>query len=132
MSPPTRRWFQFRLTTWFVLVAILAWAMLLGPKADRVFIYRLYHNRPLPFDAYSVKQFKNIGEYSFGSKSFTKSEITRSVINPAHFYPALALAAFIGWKVAWAMQRRLKARTAPKEAIPPMAEPTPEPYVPGS
>ena len=25
---PRRRWFQFRLSTWFVLVAILAWAMM--------------------------------------------------------------------------------------------------------
>lgn len=30
-SPP-RRWLQFRMSTWFVLVAILAWVFLLRSK----------------------------------------------------------------------------------------------------
>ncbi len=29
---PPRHWFQFKLSTWFVLVAILAWAMIQWPS----------------------------------------------------------------------------------------------------
>ena len=31
---PSRRWFQFRLSTWFVLVAILAWGIVCWPTSD--------------------------------------------------------------------------------------------------
>ena len=33
---PPRRWFQYRLSTWFVLVGILAWAIAESDKAPDV------------------------------------------------------------------------------------------------
>ena len=36
MATSPRRWFQFKLSTWFVLVGIVAWAMMLRPWGVRI------------------------------------------------------------------------------------------------
>ncbi len=47
-TAPRRRWFQFKLSTWFVLVGILAWAMMEWPWVQDVIIsdgktFPIYH-----------------------------------------------------------------------------------------
>lgn len=78
-NPAPRRWFQFRLTTWFVLVAILAWAMT---------------------------------EWPWVVTAQTIAEEQRT-LNQALKPPALALAAFVGWKTAWMIAGRRDNPPAP-------------------
>lgn len=82
---PPRRWFQFRLSTWFVLVGIVAWALVsqpfvvesLGPRAGIM-------SGP-PWDPiYVVERRPNL----------------------KLIYPALALAAFLSWKLLWLVVER--------------------------
>jgi hypothetical protein len=81
-----RRCFQFRLSTWFVLVAIMAWTMAEWPW---------------------VRSYSLWSGYVFVKPLF----MTQRRLNPALLYPALALAMFVVWKVAWLfVGRRRKLR----------------------
>jgi hypothetical protein len=94
---PPRRWLQFRLSTWFVLVAILGWAMVTRPYWVR--------------DSFS--QFRS------GQSAYVTSDRgdliparalmvrPRPRVNPALGWPALALATFLAWKAAWAVGPRM-------------------------
>lgn len=93
MPLPPRRWFQFRLTMWFVLVAILAWAMIQWP--------------------WWYMHLDGVIDVELPGKGGTHRTVLESRRpNPALLYPALALAAFVGWKAAWAIGRRVAARKA--------------------
>jgi hypothetical protein len=78
---PRRRWFQFKLTTWFVLAGILAWAFACWPWWS-VQVRRGYMTG-LPINQSRVM------------------EQTITTPNPALIYPALALLAFLTWKAVW-------------------------------
>lgn len=85
-----RRCFQFRLSTWFVLVGILAWAMVIRSATP-----------PAPIH--------------FGHKDVLLIPFKPTFSEKGEFplmYPTLALAAFAGWKVAWAIGRRVQAKRA--------------------
>ncbi len=85
MPLPPRRWFQFRLSTWFVLVAILAWAMYLWPWTVKV---RTDYHKVLPDGIHDIGYF----------------EVPAP--DPRLLYPTFALVAFVGWKVGRALFTR--------------------------
>lgn len=93
-DPPPRRWFQFQLSTWFVLVGLLAWAMLEWP-----WVVTLVNNRVQ----------NTTDEWS--SFPADPSELPEPALNPDLRYPALALAAFVGWKAAGVVARRVARRS---------------------
>jgi hypothetical protein len=78
---PRRRWFQFKLSTVLILTAIAAWGMAIPP---------------LVVTGYSG--------------TLTHLDEVRSV-NPTLGWPALALAAFLAWKAAWAVVERRRSKT---------------------
>ena len=95
-AAPRRRRFQFRLSTW-LLVAILAWAISTRPYQVPAnlsqmvftgggFVQPSLFCRVFGFELMATRTIEYVGP--------TK-------LNPTHLYPALALAAFIGWKAAW-------------------------------
>ena len=105
---PSRRWFQFRLSSWFVLVAILAWAMLRWPDMDWDEYWILL---PIPNTAGPQPE-----EYR---KAFVFEVLelrcycwTYSWPNPVAKWPALALAAFVGWKAAALVLNRRRSTSA--------------------
>jgi hypothetical protein len=88
---PKKPRFQFRLSTWFVLVAILAWAMTHWPWV--------------------------VTDRYYASQTFVESlsgpqEIERHSLNAALIWPALALPAFVTWKAAWSVAERRRRRLA--------------------
>ncbi len=126
-----RRWFQFRLSTWLVLIAIIAWAMAQRPSADYG-----YHGGP------------NSATTHGASISFLLDQPTRAVlkgqgwspdaddftltvtvltnttmhwlwvtVGPKRLLlPALALVVFVAWKVSWQFihrPTRVAARPTP-------------------
>jgi hypothetical protein len=122
---PPRPWFQFRLTTWFVLVALLAWAMMLRPyyTNGRLFMVLVdpkiaAESRRQPFISNRIdvnnwgmsirEQTARQGKRpDFGFDNYDirvwywRSRLTLERLA----YPALALAAFVGWKAASALWR---------------------------
>ena len=88
-GPAKRRWFQFRLASWFVLVAILAWAMSLKPE------FRYKHSTGLSggppdifiFEFFYVSPDRSINHWEFWAIGIS-----------ALLWPALALVAFVAWK----------------------------------
>jgi hypothetical protein len=88
------RWYQFRLGTWFVLTAILAWAMTEWP----------WVRFPEPV---SLPALKYVGRKEILITPW-KPPYRERIVNPGLLYPALALAAFVGWKAAWAIAQRRK------------------------
>ncbi|MGE0535985.1 MAG: hypothetical protein AB7O68_13480 [Pirellulales bacterium] len=110
---PKHRWFQFRLSTWFVLVAILAWVMALWPYFDEFEVLVELTKatvRPStgwidpPYDI----PYGGLGQFLW----FWKLKLSVEQLE----WPAVALAAFLAWKAAWALGprvvRRRRARTA--------------------
>jgi hypothetical protein len=113
---PLRRWFQFRLSTWFVLVAILAWAMWLRPWA-----YLQVYDNPTVLLNLGGWPGSDHPDYFQISLQSAHARSMRGIAlgigpNPAILYPALALAAFIGWKTAWPIveRRRKRAEISPE------------------
>jgi len=79
---------QFRLTTWFVLVGILAWAMWQPP----IMRFRIGSDGSL-VRAYDWLNTSRADEdYFFPNAYF--------------IFPVLALAAFVGWKGFWLLRNR--------------------------
>jgi hypothetical protein len=108
-----RLWFQFRLSTWFVLLAILGWTMYFG----------------LPFgaqywnDANGITTHGGFGRLPLNQRGepgywtipvFTSATSRYKLI----FYiyhiglPALVLAALLAWKATWAMVERRRRKAA--------------------
>ena len=84
---PLFRWFRFRLSTVLILTAIVAWAMACWPW--RIAIYTYY--TPI------------------------RSEETSWFVNRDLRWPALALAAFLAWKAAWAVVEHRRHQSASPE-----------------
>ena len=114
---PPRRWFRFRLSTWFVLVAILAWAMTCWPILVR------------------ERRVVSAAEWNAATGKMSEENLEREVkyhellaarrqnhavtfhhffvetrLNARLLYPAFALAAFLAWKAAWVMVERQRRR----------------------
>ena len=87
---PKRRWFRFRLSTVLILTAIAAWGMALRPLFVSVKPGYKGHFVAVPAGPY----------------------FTAVVPNPNLKWPALALAAFLAWKAAWAVAERRRRRSA--------------------
>ncbi len=51
-------------------------------------------------------------DHWFPYEGFRQCHVNEVAVNPALLYPALALVAFVGWKAAWAIGRRMPARKA--------------------
>jgi hypothetical protein len=94
MTTPRRRWFQFKLSTWFVLVAILCWALACWPWVT----YREIVVR--------------------GQQAATGAIVFGGIVQrhyslePAFVWSTLALLAFLTWKTVWLMVERRRARAA--------------------
>ena len=99
MPLPPRRWFQFRLSTWFVLVGILAWAMMCRPWTLPARIVEGSDVQGLTVEV-RPGDFEMAGQF--------RMEVP---MNPALRYPALALAALVGWRAAWAIVERRRKRS---------------------
>ncbi|MBL9124086.1 MAG: hypothetical protein JNG90_10675 [Planctomycetaceae bacterium] len=91
------RWYQFRLSTWFVLVAILAWAMLYWPWVTTN-VGWLPPTKKLP-------------------RNFVHPHLTQPLqrietrsLNPRLLGPGVSLAAFAGWQGARRIVQRRRAR----------------------
>jgi hypothetical protein len=100
-----RRWFQFNLSTWLVLVGIVAWALAQRPYTHPV-TYLIYQ-KPDSAQLERVNRFEGDswtrGFWPWLRAAVKVSPMCRSVEvvhrpNPALIWPALALAAFLGWK----------------------------------
>lgn len=102
-----RRWFQFRLSTWLVLVAIVAWAMALGVRSERTFWVSKSEDfwrsgrQPQPIG------FRPTGSIRYsGNRHGWQTQFRSMMPNPKLKYPILALVAFIGWKAFWLVRER--------------------------
>jgi hypothetical protein len=130
---PPRRWFQFRLSTWFVLVAILGWAMACWPfywheithysapmrarderTALGVFVGR---SNSADYTDWIHKQREAFLTHGFPASSFPRTSYVegRDIVNPATRWPVLALAAFLAWKAAWAVVERRRRKSGAPE-----------------
>jgi hypothetical protein len=92
--PNRHCWVQFRLSTWFVLVGILGWAMTIWPLATE-------------WKVTSVQ-----GDDGSGFTMLVEGvQVTRLNL----FVPALTLAAFLLRKTAWAVAERRRCKTGASE-----------------
>jgi len=117
---PARRWFQFRLSTWFVLVAILVWAMTEWPYS--ITHRREWHHEGVPLlSTHSTQAWDRQhpwpadAEHYIGNGEGGVWWTVRSRPNPGLKWPALALALFLTWKAAWALIERRRGRFAAQE-----------------
>lgn len=98
MPHSPRHWLQFRLSTWFVLIGILAWGVTARPWIVPTVAFSGYRRKHEVYpDLRAGSQFVAVVTETY-------------TLNPALLGPTLALAAFVGWKAAWAIGRRVKAR----------------------
>ncbi|MGD9647867.1 MAG: hypothetical protein AB7U73_19305 [Pirellulales bacterium] len=87
---PSRRWFQFRLSTAFVLVGIGCWML-----ACRPYVVSIFGEMPFEDDG---KLYYAVGDHP--------------MLNPALLWPGLVLAAFVGWKARSTVARFQEWRRA--------------------
>jgi len=122
-----RRWFQFRLSTWFMLVGIVAWVMLLT-RFEASYDDSSWLSLGLHCSRYTSGQFGNGIESTRESGWCLMLVIPRLDLEPGQdwddvhvidlrfrytiFYPALALAAFLTWKAFWRIRERRRAKPA--------------------
>jgi len=104
---PKRRWFRFRLSTVLILTAILAWGMACRPRIGincenltRKFSVGYSFD---DFDARDSLLAINLVIYTTGG--FIAFSIYVGPVAELA-WPALALAAFLAWKAAWAVVER--------------------------
>lgn len=108
VARPKFRWFQWRLSTWLVLVAIAAWAMATRP------VVHLEHGANGNEDRFALQIFA--GFLAPTSTSGIKAGWCLTVDIPKQsVWPVLALLAFLAWKLAWrvAERRRERGKLAP-------------------
>ena len=139
---PPRRWFQFRLSTWFVLVAVLAlsvrdmlwltneiklqydiwrappnakrWIEALGRLQAGEKSHDLMINEPMRGYP-SAEDWERMNAREAALKAQRASIESRARELPHFLLPVLALAAFLAWKAAWAVvERRRRHSVAPK------------------
>jgi hypothetical protein len=122
---PKRRWFQFRLSTWFVLVAILAWGMVARPLLDFDASSLLIEGslaRGLSMSAYLDYPIETLrGDDRDADNVCLAVEWTTrgdvyvywlAIVPKYGAWPILALVAFLAWKAAWAVVACRRARRA--------------------
>ncbi|MGE0536598.1 MAG: hypothetical protein AB7O68_16630 [Pirellulales bacterium] len=113
-----RRWLQFRLSTWFVLVAILGWAC-----ASPLYVIdhmqvstMVFTPVPLPtgLEPLEIKSIKDYPDVPPGGMA--QYDVSFRRFNRLGIAPYLVLAAFLAWKAAWAIRSRLVRRCDPRAA----------------
>src|SRR5689334_21924047 len=92
--PTTRRWFQWRLSTWFVLVAIIGWAMIQTP----------YLVPPFP----RLTSWMILGRGLNSDAVLIGHLIPDRKINPDLLGPCVALLAFLTWKAFWLVREHAR------------------------
>jgi len=124
---PRRRWYQFRLSTVLVLVAICAWAMALRPwmeweaasfpgAADRQNIGFEIQWHGLKTALPDLDNTVQVSLYITLGMPPVVHELYGSGGPRQLFYPALAFLTFVTWKWTWPRVARLRA--APLESVP--------------
>lgn len=111
---PPRRWLQFRLTTWFVLVGILAWAMFQWPYYDNLDItsdmlndaVQGMHQSDDPTPAGSHEPFSGYWGLDRYRWFWTLKRSLQELVAPA-----VVLAAFLVAKAAWRLANNLAMRS---------------------
>ncbi|MGE0536597.1 MAG: hypothetical protein AB7O68_16625 [Pirellulales bacterium] len=112
-DPPKRRWFQFRLSTWFVLVAIVAWAMVEMRHTEWEIVHRTYSGKLAPTEFWREMNKEGIQVVELeghGNQIEVMGLRRRFGRPPQYVWPALALAGFLSWKTAWAIGPRIVRR----------------------
>jgi hypothetical protein len=104
MPLPPRRWYQFKLSTWFVLVAIMAWAVALRP----VYLFES-GGGAAPFAPRHTKLL--LIHVYYGSSGGHFCQVAFYV--PRLLWILVPLVAFVGWKAAWAAGRRVARKALP-------------------
>ncbi len=109
--PPAelRRCLQFHLSTWFVLVALLAWAFAIWPWSDEVrsvIMFRPPGSTAPPVQVADESQDSDAFYQWVFSEEFTRGDAWPEF--PGGFHPEfgallLTLAAFLTWKYTWAI-----------------------------
>jgi len=117
-KPTRRRWFQFRLSTWFVLVAILAWAMACRPwiVSEEYAVDVSRSDFLAAKDPLGYQHDRTIG----GGIETLDDGSVRYHYRYEHYrpnaslaWPAAALTASLAWKAAWAVGPRRVRRFRP-------------------
>jgi hypothetical protein len=112
---PPRRWFQFRLSTWFVLVAILGWAMTCWPWWTEH--YEGYAQVPSRFVVGGMDwqkfEFDNRQEYEATRQQFISTWYGGGglYVNPRLAFPAIGFLAFLAIKGVMALPSLKNSRT---------------------
>jgi hypothetical protein len=101
---PKRPWFQFRLSTWFVLVAILGWAMATRPYVEYQSVASGGVELPPREESWSLAV--ETWNHEFSVESGPKSVA----------WPALALAGFLARKASWAVVERRRRESGVGES----------------
>src|SRR4051812_3405217 len=97
---PNRRWFQFSLSTWLILVAILCWAMAVGPTKVVLYEYAEPLSDGIELDI-SPEQIALGGSHErYAAKEW----------NSDFVFPALAFFAFLAWKAVWRLVERRREK----------------------
>jgi hypothetical protein len=98
---PRHRWFQFKLSTWFVLAGILAWALAQIPlwsEIDELIVLIETSVEPYGFGGIKMPRVLGITETVWYWKLTTILTKLR--------WQLLALLAFVAWKAAWLIVAR--------------------------
>jgi len=112
---PPRRWYQFRLSTILVLVAITAWGMACWPSSYVEAKFDKYPGRSV-WSAWFQGGVSAEGAQLQADMVFGTKYVQATVfISPAMVWPAVALAAFLTWKLACAIAARRRRRR--REAV---------------
>lgn len=113
---PKRRWFQFRLGTWFILIGIVAWVMAtpweIWVDSRTLGLFAI----PTRNDFFEVESSTSGGPPA--------GAILILVLNPALFWPAMAAVSFACWKLVWRIVERRRP-AAQYSATPSAARLTP-------
>lgn len=125
---PPRRWLQFRMSTCFVLVGIVGWAMMCWPDMSQVSVIDTAINEtPQPDLHVPPEAWRTLGftppkaepeplylAHRIGLSKFLWYWKVKTFLN-GETWPLLALIAFLGWKAAWVVVERRRRRAAAPE-----------------
>jgi hypothetical protein len=103
---PRRRWFQFRLSTWFVLLGILCWAL---TSVDFTSGLNRHHRTVWWINEFKMDELGHCIEIFWGNARgwwWIFILLNRLVV------PTLALLAFLTWKATWLVVEQRRARAA--------------------
>src|SRR4051794_35250581 len=106
-TKPSRRWFQFRLSTWFVLVGLVALSMSLRPYTEwSVDSGAVTSSSPAPPGASVIITVRHMAEVEH------TWIIIKTTPNPKLAWPTLGLLALLTWKIAGQIVERRRSRRA--------------------